>query len=108
MLGVKINRFKGSFPVGKVRMEYMYPMNFEEFLLATNKEMLRDKIKECYEKMTPMPDFAHEQAITLYRQYLCVGGMPEAVKNFVENDLDILRFDSHIIEDIKDSYIADM
>ena len=103
-----INRFKSSFPVGKIRMEYMYPMNFEEFLIATGKEMLRDKIKECYETMSPMSEFAHEQAITLYKQYLCVGGMPEAVNNFVENDLDILKFDSHIISDIKDMYIADM
>lgn len=108
LLGVKINRFNGSFPVGKIRMEYMYPMNFEEFLLATGNEMLRDKIKECYRDMIPMPNFAHEQAITLYKQYLCVGGMPEAVKNFIENELDILRFDSHIISDIKDMYIADM
>ena len=108
LLGVKINRFKSSFPVGKIRMEYMYPMNFEEFLIATGKEMLRDKIKECYETMSPMSDFAHEQAITLYKQYLCIGGMPEAVNNFVENDLDILKFDSHIISDIKDMYIADM
>ena len=108
LLGVKINRFKGSFPVGKIRMEYMYPMNFEEFLIATGNEMLRDKIKECYKDMSPMPDFAHEQAITLYKQYLCVGGMPEAVNNFIENKLDILRFDSHIISDIKDMYIADM
>lgn len=108
LLGVKINRFKSSFPVGKIRMEYMYPMNFEEFLIATGKEMLRDKIKECYETMSPMSEFAHGQAITLYKQYLCVGGMPEAVNNFVENDLDILKFDSHIISDIKDMYIADM
>lgn len=108
LLGVKISRFKSSFPVGKIRMEYMYPMNFEEFLIATGNEMLRDKIRECYKEMSPMPDFAHEQAITLYKQYLCVGGMPEAVNNFIENELDILRFDSHIISDIKDMYIADM
>lgn len=108
LLGVKINRFKASFPVGKIRMEYMYPMNFEEFLLATGNEMLRDKIQQCYKYMLPMPDFAHEQAIKLYKQYLCVGGMPEAVNNFIENELDILRFDSHIISDIKDMYIADM
>lgn len=36
--------------------------NFEEFLIATRKEFLRDKIKECYNEMKPMPDFAHEQA----------------------------------------------
>lgn len=108
LLGVKINRFNSSFPVGKVRMEYMYPMNFEEFLIATGNEMLRDKIKECYTTMSPMPEYAHNQAITLYRKYLCVGGMPEAVTNFIENELDILKFDSHIISDIKDMYIADM
>ncbi len=108
LLGVKIHRFNSSFPVGKIRIEYMYPMNFEEFLLATGNEILRDKIKECYKDMAPMPTFAHEQAITLYKQYLCVGGMPEAVNNFVDSGLDILKFDSHILSDIKDMYIADM
>lgn len=108
LLGVKISRFKSSFPVGKIRMEYMYPMNFEEFLIATGNKMLRDKIMESYKTMSPMPEFAHVQAINLYKQYLCVGGMPEAVNNFVENKLDILKFDSHIISDIKDMYIADM
>lgn len=108
LLGVKINRFKSSFPVGKVRIEYMYPMNFEEFLMATENNMLKEKIEECYKDMKPMPTFAHKKAIDLYRKYLCVGGMPEAVKNFVENDLDILKFDDHIISDIKDMYIADM
>ena len=108
LLGVKINRFKSSFPVGKIRIEYMYPMNFEEFLIATGNEILREKIKECYETMSPMPEYAHKQAIELYKKYLCVGGMPEAVNNLVENELDILSFDSHIISDIKDMYIADM
>ena len=108
LLGVKINRFKNSFPVGKIRMEFMYPMNFEEFLLATGNELLKNKIKECYETMSPMPEFAHERALELYKKYLCVGGMPEAVNDLITNDLDILKFDSHIISDIKDMYIADM
>lgn len=106
--GVKINRFNSSFPVGKIRMEYMYPMNFEEFLMATGKEMLLNKIKECYSNMEAMPSFAHEQALTLYKQYLCVGGMPESVNNFLENDLDILKYDSNIISNIIEMYIADM
>lgn len=89
-------------------MEYMYPMNFEEFLMATGKEMLLNKIKECYSKMEAMPSFAHEQALTLYKQYLCVGGMPESVNNFIENDLDILKYDSNIISNIIEMYIADM
>lgn len=89
-------------------MEYMYPMNFEEFLMATGKEILLGKIKECYSKMEAMPDFAHEEALNLYRQYLCVGGMPEAVIDFVESDLDILKYDSQIISNIIEMYIADM
>lgn len=106
--GVKINRFNSSFPVGKVRIEYMYPMNFEEFLIATEKKMLLDKIKECYSTMEAMPTFAHEQALELYKQYLCIGGMPESVNNFIENDLDILKYDPNIISNILEMYIADM
>ena len=108
LLGVKLKRLKSSFPVGKVTIEYMYPLNFEEFLLATGKEMLRDKIKECYKTMTPLPDFAHEDALNLYRLYLCVGGMPEAVDNFVNNGLDIFKFDFKILSNIRESYVADM
>ena len=59
----------------------------DEMLIDLTDTFLRDKIKECYKDMSPMPDFAHEQAITLYKQYLCVGGMPEAVNNFIENEL---------------------
>ena len=99
--GVKINRFNSSFPVGKIRMEYMHPMNFEEFLIAVGKNMLLDKIKECYSKMEAMPEFAHTEALTLYKQYLCIGGMPESINNFIENDLDILKYDAQIISNIK-------
>lgn len=108
LLGVKINRFNESFPVGKVRMEHMYPMNFEEFLLALDKKILLDKIKDCYENMQPLPSFAHEEALSLYRKFLCVGGMPESVKNFIENDKDILMYDSNILSNILEMYIADM
>lgn len=108
LLGVKINRFESSFPVGKVKMEYMYPMSFEEFLLALGKELLIEEIEESYREMKPMPDFAHEEAIKLYRQYLCVGGMPEAVQNFVNEQNDILSFDQSILSNIVKMYIADM
>lgn len=108
LLGVKINRFNDSFPVGKIQMEHMYPMSFEEFLIALNKEMLLEKIKESYENMIPLPTFAHKEALLLYKRYLCVGGMPEAVKNFISNESDILKYDSNILSNIIDMYIADM
>lgn len=108
LLGVKLKRFNSSFPVGKVEIKYMYPLNFEEFLIAVGKEMLRDKIVECYKTMSPMPKFAHDEAIRLYHEYLCVGGMPEAINNFVNNELDILKFNQNILSDIKIAYMADM
>ncbi|MEG1008311.1 MAG: DUF4143 domain-containing protein [Clostridia bacterium] len=108
LLGIKINRFNSSFPVGKVRMECMYPMNFEEFLMALNKNMLLDKIKECYKTMKSMDSFAHDEAIELYRKYLCIGGMPESINDYILNNKDILLYDSKIISNIIDMYIADM
>ena len=108
LLGVKLKRFNSSFPVGKVEIKYMYPLNFEEFLVAVGKEMLRDKIVECYKTMSPMPKFAHDEAIRLYHEYLCVGGMPDAINNFINNELDILKFNQNILSDIKIAYMADM
>ena len=54
LLGVKVNRFNSSFPVGKVRMIYMYPMDFEEFLMATSVEGIIDEIYKCYNNMQPI------------------------------------------------------
>ena len=108
LLGVKINRFNSSFPVGKVKLLNMYPMNFEEFLMACNEELLIDKIKSCYKDFKAMPEDLHKHSINLYRKYLCVGGMPEAISNFVENNQDILLFDKNISEMLIDMYLADM
>lgn len=108
LLGVKLKRMYTSFPVGKVKMLNMYPMDFEEFLMANGNQGLIDEIYECYNSNTPMDTVLHEKALNLYRLYLCVGGMPEAIKNLLENDKDILKFDKTIIEDIILSYLNDM
>lgn len=94
--------------IEKVKLEYMYPMNFEEFLLAANKKVLLKKIKDCYDQMCEMPELEHEEAFSLYRKYLCVGGLPEAVINFVENDLNILDYDKSVISSIVELYKKDM
>ena len=108
LLGVKIHRFHSSFPVGKVKMLNMHPMDFEEFLLACGSNLLIDDIKNCYNNNIPMDPVLHNKALDLYRLYLCVGGMPEAVSNFLENDKDILKFNRDILEDIYRSYLNDM
>ena len=108
LLGVKLKRMKTSFPVGKVKMINMYPLDFEEFLLANGSKALRDEIEKCYTNNIPMDSVLHNKALNLYRLYLCIGGMPEAVKNFLDNGKDILKFDKSIIEDIYISYLNDM
>ena len=108
LLGVKLKRFHSSFPVGKVKMLNMYPMDFEEFLMANGSELLITEIKKCYNNLTPMDSVIHDKTLELYKLYLCVGGMPEAVKNLIENDNNILKFDKSIIENIYQSYLNDM
>ena len=108
LLGVKLKRMKTSFPVGKVKMLNMYPMDFEEFLIANGNINLINEIRKCYETNTPIDSVLHEKTLNLYRLYLCVGGMPEAIKNLLDNNKDILKFDKSIIEDIIQSYLNDM
>lgn len=109
LLGVKLKRFNSSFPVGKVELLNMYPMDFEEFLLTQNSgDYLTKYIKECYEQNKPMDNVMHEKLKDLYRKYLCVGGLPEVVSEFSTNDMDILQINRKTIEDIILSYINDM
>lgn len=108
LLGVKINRFHSSFPVGKVKMEYMYPMDFEEFLMATSSQGLIDEIYKCYNEVTPMTNALHEKLLNLYRLYLCVGGMPQSVQNIVDVNQNIFDFDKTIVKNIIESYLNDM
>lgn len=62
----------------------MYPMDFEEFLWAMGEDTLMDLIKICFEKKKPMGQAAHRKAMNLLRQYMIVGGMPQAVEKYVE------------------------
>lgn len=108
LLGVKINRFTSSFPIGKVTMEYMYPMNFQEFLMALGKDLYIKKIKEHYKKNEKLEEFIHKDLIELLKKYLLIGGMPESIKNYVEVNQDILLYNQDIISTIKEMYIHDM
>ncbi len=108
LLGVKINRFKNSFPVGKVWIEYLYPMDFEEFLKAIGEEKLNEKIKQSYDNMEPLVEPLHEKALKLYYQYICIGGMPIVIKEYIEKEKNVLQINDEIIEMILTSYIADM
>lgn len=108
LLGVKINRFNSSFPVGKVSINYLYPMDFEEFLLALGKERLVKEIKEHYNDNTPILDSLHENLLELYKNYLVIGGMPEVVSNYISNNSNLQEVDFSLQNNIVVAYIMDM
>lgn len=102
LLGITLHEGT-SFPVGKVDMLYMYPMDFEEFLLAMGKELLVELLRSnSWAALTPLRGMLTE----LLRQYYFVGGMPEAVKTYVERG-DIWEVRS-IHSKIIDAYRNDM
>lgn len=102
LLGITLHEGT-SFPVGKVDMLYMYPMDFEEFLLAMGKEQLAELLRNnSWAALTPLRGMLTE----LLRQYYFVGGMPEAVKAYVERG-DIWEVRS-IHSKIIDAYRNDM
>ena len=106
LLGVAVNRAKFSFPVGKVDMKTLYPMDMEEFMLAMGERELVEQIKKSFDADTPLPGALHDAAMRLYRQYLIVGGMPECVKLFAETkDYILIR---HAQDTILTSYLNDM
>lgn len=69
----------------------MYPLDFEEFLWATNNELLSDYIKDCFEKKVSLMDTFHKKANYAFNEYILVGGMPQSVIAYVENSKDFSK-----------------
>ena len=89
LLGISLHA-GSSFPVGKVDMIKMYPMTFDEFLLAAGEDRLVDMLRQQdYSMITPMS----ARLLEMLRQYYYVGGMPAAVKAF---------FASHQLTEVRD------
>ena len=106
LLGVAVNRETFSFPVGKVDIKTLHPMDMEEFLWAFGERELAAQIRACFETDTPMPSALHDAALSYYRQYLVVGGMPECVDKYVRTkDFVLLRHNQALI---LESYLNDM
>ncbi len=104
LLGLAVNRGNYSFPVGKVDNITMYPLSFEEFLMATNNEALIQIIKESYASFSPCS--LHDKALELYRTYLVVGGYPAAIREYLSSgDFNAVR---SVQSTISNAYISDM
>lgn len=101
LLGVALKR-QESFPVGKVDMLHIYPMDFEEYMLGTGQKTLSDLLASQDEGL--IATFS-EKLTDLLFQYFFVGGMPEAVVEFAKNkDLNAVR---KIQKNILDAYHRD-
>lgn len=64
----------------------MFPMDFEEFLWAIGNDMLMPFIKDCFDNKRQLGQALHRKALDLFRQYMVVGGMPQAVLKYIETD----------------------
>ena len=84
----------------------MYPLDFEEFLWALDNDTLMDFIRLCFEGKKPMGQVLHRKAMDYFRQYLIVGGMPQAVKTYRDShDFDQV---DRVKRDILELYRADI
>ncbi|MCL2150319.1 MAG: AAA family ATPase [Dehalococcoidia bacterium] len=86
LLGINY-REVSSYPVGFEEQLDMFPLDFEEFLWAKGiTTTVLQELYESYIQAVPVDKFLHEQMMKAYSEYLIVGGMPSAVKTFIEND----------------------
>jgi Predicted ATPase (AAA+ superfamily) len=109
LLGVKINRFKSSFPVGKVQIEKLLPLNFEEFLWANGNEMSATAIKKSFENDEQFDLANHNKFLLLYKTYLYLGGMPAVLNAYFNYEKNILSPSiNKEKQDIITGYLADM
>lgn len=105
LLGLSL-KYTSSIPVGSLTIMKMYPLDFEEFLIANNvgKEVIQ-YMKHCFLKHQSLDETTHNMVMNLFKRYLLVGGMPQAVQNFVDTrNLVTVR---KIQDDIHTLYEAD-
>ena len=62
----------------------MYPLDFEEFLWATKNDGLMPIISKCFSEKKPLGQTMHRKVMDIFRQYLIVGGMPQAVNEYID------------------------
>ena len=84
LLGVTL-KTTSSIPLGSIIIKHMYPIDFEEFLIANGVgQLVIDTMHRHFAERKAMPDAIHHKLLDLFRKYLLVGGLPDAVKTFVE------------------------
>lgn len=105
LLGVELSGLK-SFPVGYLKTINMFPLDFEEFLIASGASIsLLNQIKKSFDSKKSVPLTLHNKILSLFYRYLIVGGMPQVVSSFLlTNDLNV-TYD--IQQNIIQNYLMD-
>ena len=86
------DRLKGirSFPGGYARVERMYPLDFEEFCWAMGvPDGILAEVRDHWANKTPLEETLHAKLVQLFRQYIVMGGMPEAVQSFLDSSREL-------------------
>ena len=106
LLGVELRDLRSN-PVGYLSELTMYPLDFEEFCWASNvSAAVLGTVADCFASLQLVDEFVHQHLLKLFRRYLVVGGMPDAVATFVaSSDLALVR---NVQEGIRTLYRSDI
>lgn len=100
-----------SFPVGKIDILHLYPMCFEEFLLALEDQQSLDILNDFSNNHLEIPQLAHEHLWQQLKHYLIVGGLPEVVSHFIQHRKNLFLAFEEVRKNQKsllDTYLADI
>lgn len=105
LLGVTLSETT-SIPMGSIRKVRMFPLDFEEFLYANGmNEIVVSSMRKKFERLEALDEPIHKKIMDLFRKFLLVGGLPEAVNSYLETkNIQIVR---DIQREIHDYYAAD-
>ena len=92
----------------KIEIKEMYPMSFSEFLAATGNTKFIEMIQNCFVKNKPMLKEFHEILLNLFHEFLYLGGMPEVLESFIQNEKDFVLMDQTLIKKVTEDYKKDM
>ncbi len=103
LLGVALGRSGASFPVGKVDFLTLYPVSFDEFLVAGDAQLHWQLSQVAHAE--PLPEIIHSKLLDAYKLFLALGGMPEAVSLYL--DTHDWRQTERVLQDILNAYSLD-
>jgi predicted AAA+ superfamily ATPase len=105
LLGVTLSQTT-SIPMGSIRMVRMFPLDFEEFLYANGlNQMVISAMQKKFERLEPLDESMHNKMMDLFRKYLLVGGLPDAVNSYLADRN--IQFVREIQSEIHDYYATD-